>query len=484
MDREPPLEPARNARGSAGKRAPTPGQMTAVMRAMSVAVGPKVLRVGIVRAGCIVEERVIKQSITVTVGAGETAMFVIPSLAAYARPVFRLFERIGDDYWLNALPGMTGRIALADGLTVIDGNGGPPLKLGDDARGKVVLGDTTLLFQFVAPPIPQPRPQLPLGVKAGVRNDWTLTFIVAVSFLVHFGLVGTMYSDWTDPIVGDQYDVKGLVDMMARIPTPPPVDVPEQTTDPATPIKPATPASATSATASAPPHPNTTPASANAPPSPRTPSGTSMSNERSAVLAANADTMQMQILVGLQGGPAVAGALTRSNVPPVDLGAVAERNVGAVRSNSDLKTNSGGPIAASKNSGLTNLGVTKTDGTGAVAGRETTTAGPTGVANIGVSTASATIPNADSVVAGLRGRFRSCYQTGLLGDSTMTGKVVISAKVSPNGEVSSADIASISGLTPAVGQCIAGVVKRATFAAPSSGGSSTMQIPVTFVQSK
>lgn len=209
-----------------------------------------------------------------------------------------------------------------------------------------------------------------------------------------------------------------------------------------------------------------------------------MSNERSAVLAANADTMQMQILVGLQGGPAVAGALTRSNVPPVDLGAVAERNVGAVRNNSDLKTNSGGPIAASKNSGLTNLGVTKTDGTGAVAGRETTTAGPTGVANIGVSTASATIPNADSVVAGLRGRFRSCYQTGLLGDSTMTGKVVISAKVSPNGEVSSADIASISGLTPAVGQCIAGVVKRATFAAPSSGGSSTMQIPVTFVQSK
>ncbi|MDB4997449.1 MAG: putative abductin-like protein, partial [Myxococcaceae bacterium] len=46
------------------------------------------------------------------------------------------------------------------------------------------------------------------------------------------------------------------------------------------------------------------------------------------------------------------------------------------------------------------------------------------------------------------------------------------------------DIASISGLSPAVGQCIAGVVRRATFAAPSGGGSSTLQIPVTFVQSK
>ncbi|MEA2747282.1 MAG: hypothetical protein QOI41_1425 [Myxococcales bacterium] len=478
MDRAPAREASRNAPGLGGKRAPTPGQMTAVMRAMSVAVGPKVLRVGIVRAGCIVEERVIKQRITVTVGAGETAMFVLPSLAAYARPVFRLFERIGDEYWLNVLPGMKGRIATAEGLTVIDGmsEGGPPLKLGDDARGKVILGDTTLLFQFVAPPIPQPRPQLPLGVKAGLKNDWTLTFIVAVSFLVHFGLVGTMYSDWTDPIVGDQYDVKGLVDMIHKIPTPPPIEVPETTTAVATPTTAAPPA--TPSPRAQPPLADTRHAQPTATDPP------SMSNDHSASLVAKAEQMQMQILIGLQGGPAVSGALERSNVPPVDLGAVAERNVGAVRSNSDLKTNSGGPIAANKSSGLTTLGPTKTDGTGSLAGHETATAGPTGIANVGIAVTSTPIANADAVVAGLRGRFRSCYQTGLLGDSSMTGKVVVSARVGPNGEVSTADIASISGLSPAVGQCIAGVVRRATFAAPSGGGSSTLQIPVTFVQSK
>jgi hypothetical protein len=491
MDKELAQQSVRSARAlepTGRKRAPAPGPMTAVMRAMSISAGPRVLRVGVVRAGSIVEERVIKQRITVTVGAPETAMFVVPSLAAHAKAVFRLFERIGDDYWLNVLPGMKGRVALASGVTTIEGAaaGGPPLKLGDDARGKVILGDTTLLFQFVAPPAPQPRPQLPLGVKAGLRNDWTLTFIVAVSFLVHFGLVGTMYSDWTDPIVGDQYDVKGLVDLMAKIPAPPPVDVPEQPSDLATPTKPTTPASASSATASAPPSSNSAPSRPNAPRGrePRTSAETSINNEHAASLAASADTMKMNILIGLQGGPAVAGALDRSNVPPVDLGAVAERNVGVTRGNSDLKTNSGGPIAATKTNGLTTLGVTKSDGTGTKAGQESTTAGPSGVANIGISTASAAIPNADSVVAGLRGRFRSCYQTGLLADSTMTGKVVISAKVAPNGEVSSADIASISGLSPTVGQCIASVVKRATFGAPSGGGSSTMQIPVTFVQSK
>ena len=79
------------------KTARAPGQMTAVMRAMSfsAALGPKVLRIGVVRAGRIVEERVMKERITVTVGAAETATFVIASLAAHAKPCFKLFERSG-----------------------------------------------------------------------------------------------------------------------------------------------------------------------------------------------------------------------------------------------------------------------------------------------------------------------------------------------------------------------------------------------------
>ena len=191
--------------------------------------------------------------------------------------------------------------------------------------------------------------------------------------------------------------------------------------------------------------------------------------------------MNVQLLVGLQGGPAVAGAVERSNVPMVDLSGAAERNVGVVRGNGDLRTAAGGPVATNKRGGLTVLGNTTSDGTGIVAGRETATSGPTAVANIGIPNASMPIPNAETVVAGLRGRFRSCYQTGLLGDATMSGKVVISATVAPNGEVSGADVSSMSGLSPAVAQCIASVVRRATFAKPSGGGSSTLQIPVTFV---
>ena len=56
-----------------------PGQMTAVMRAMPQATGPKVLRIGLVQGGRVIEERIIKQRTSVTVGPSEKSTFVMPS---------------------------------------------------------------------------------------------------------------------------------------------------------------------------------------------------------------------------------------------------------------------------------------------------------------------------------------------------------------------------------------------------------------------
>ena len=39
------------------------------------------------------------------------------------------------------------------------------MPLDDRSRGKITLADMTILFQFVTPPIPQPRPQLPASVR-------------------------------------------------------------------------------------------------------------------------------------------------------------------------------------------------------------------------------------------------------------------------------------------------------------------------------
>src|SRR5438093_1112257 len=91
-----------------------PGQMTAVMRAMPQASGPKVLRIGLVQGGKVIEERVIKQRTHVTIGPSEHSTFVVPS--RMVPPHHRLFEIVGGEYHLDFLDGMTGRIALRSGV--------------------------------------------------------------------------------------------------------------------------------------------------------------------------------------------------------------------------------------------------------------------------------------------------------------------------------------------------------------------------------
>src|SRR3984885_5708273 len=211
-----------------------PGQMTAVMRGMAKARGPKVLRIGLVQGGRVIEERIIKLRTSVTVGASEKAMFVIPSNVVPAQ--FKLFELVGSDYYLNFMDGMSGRVALATGITDIGALKGQAkragnayqVKLTEEARGKIVVGETTFLFQFVAPPPVQPRPQLPLAVKGGLANqiDWNLTIIAAFSFMLHFGLIGAMYSDWMDPIITDDANIQGLIDLAKSLPPPPIEDKP------------------------------------------------------------------------------------------------------------------------------------------------------------------------------------------------------------------------------------------------------------------
>lgn len=462
--------------GQAGGQPQRPGQMTAVMRAVAAQTGPKVLRIGVVQGGRVIEERIIKQRGTVTVGQSEKAVFVIPSTAVPAQ--FKLFELVGNDYYLNFLDGMGGRVALATGIsdlaglrgqakrTQVSGANAYQVRLTEEARGKVIIGDTTFLFQFVAPPPPQPRPQLPLAVKGGLASqiDWDLTIIAAFSFLLHFGLIGAMYSDWMDPIVTDDFNVQALVDLSKNVP-PVQVETPADTST----------APATSATAAATAAAKPTGGGAKGP----------VSDKQAAALAAQAEQMQMQMLAAFGGNTAVQGALNRSDIPPADLSGAAASNAGVANGSGDLRlgTSGGGTVRpGSAGGGLAGIGVTGGgNGNGAGAGKEQAVKGPTGDAQIGATSASVPVSDAERVVAGLRPRFKNCYNKGLSVDPSMAGSVTIVAKVAPNGEVSAADASNTSGLSPEVVACIQKVVKNAQFTGPGGSGS-TINIPVKFVQ--
>jgi hypothetical protein len=449
-----------------------PGQMTAVMRAMQQATGPKVLRIGLVAAGRILEERIVKQRTSVTVGPSEKSMFVVQTNLP---PQFRLFELIGSDYYLTFLDGMTGRVALATGITdlvTLKGQAkrvGPAyqVRLTEEARGKIVIGEITFLFQFVAPPPVQPRPQLPLSVKGGLASqiDWSLTIIAAFSFLLHFGLVGAMYSDWMDPVVNDDITA-GLLDMVQKT-MPPPIETAEET-----------PTASATASDTAP-----TPTQAPKANSPSKASGAAPDAKVVAGLMNEADQARIAILAALNGGTNIKGAMNDDNGAPVDLNSLANRSGGISNSNSLVSgVGGGGPIQPGRaGGGLQGLHGGETGGGSNNAGPERKIV-PVGDVQYGGSQMSVPVSNAEATIR--REIFpgaKRCYQKGLESDPTQAGKLVILIKVAPSGEVDSVSVSSNSGLSAQVASCITAVARRPKFDPPGANGS-TLSVPFNFVK--
>src|ERR1700690_3998121 len=160
---------------------------------------PKILRIGIIQGGRIVEERLVRKREDITIGQSAKNMFVVPSEALPRN--WLLFEASGSQYVANFSDGMDARIAVGNEIISlaqlkktgkIQKRGASwPLPLDERSRGKITLADMTILFQFVPPPPPQPRPQLPASVRGSVLSDvdWFFTTIAAVSFLLHLALV-------------------------------------------------------------------------------------------------------------------------------------------------------------------------------------------------------------------------------------------------------------------------------------------------------
>jgi len=96
------------------------------------------------------------------------------------------------------------------------------------------------------------------------------------------------------------------------------------------------------------------------------------------------------------------------------------------------------------------------------------------------SDTSGRVADADRVIAGLRPKFRACYQKGLNADPNLEGCTIIRARVASDGTVA-AEVYVHAGLTPDVTACIAGVVRAASFSPPGGAGA-TLMVPVTFTQ--
>ncbi len=432
--------------------------MTAVMRAANAVNAPRVLRVGVVREGRIVEERVLKKHAAITIGRDEGATFVMDDAPANVAVI----ERDLGAYFLNLRAPIAGRIALEDGvheIAALRQSSRHRVRLDESARGRIAIGNATLLFQFV-PLVPDsPKPQLPLAVRDGVKVDAGIFFVAAFSLLLHFGFVGAMYSDWSDPIVDEAITVGTLVELNQHALT---------WTDPSTPTSEPTTAHDVA------PHDTRDPqASPHSTPAPRATTTTT----RLDAIAREAQAMGMGILTAVHAGSAVEAALAR-DVPPIDLTDVVKRAGGVTNAGDDLHMTGGSFIAA------TSHGLDRIAG-GAVSGADShakivDVKPPPYAMILEPPPSSAPMPGAEQEIARLKPQIRRCYERGIAVDPSMAGSMIVRAKVASNGEVDRAVAASVIGLSSDVSACIVRVISGATFERTASG--SMLDVPVKMVQ--
>lgn len=475
----------RVARAGAGAR---PGPMTMAMRALPEPEGPRVLRVGRIEGGRVIEERLLRRRGHVTVGTGHANTLV--ASGADVPDSMRLFELAGDRYLLRLDDKLRGRVASGDGVVDVAEararDASATLALSDDARGKVVLGETTFLFQMVAPPPAQARPQLPLSVTAaaGGQIDWVFTIVAACSFLLHFGFASAVNGEWFDPIVDDDQATGTLIQAVRDHGAPPPLEPPRLEAKP----------EPTAVVAQGPKPTDPTPTRTTTPtrtahPSHRAPSPEHGRTAQNDAIANRLNERADDLVVSLLGTPGasegpVASTLKPGSVTPID-------QVDQVALQTPDGVAIGGPRLRNQDGSKREL--PKLDGPSSLTPgpKIVATAAPSASAVVGPAvpkvdrtdptTVAPGYAGADAVVGKNRWRYRACYAKALDVDPDAGGTVTVTVNVNAEGKVTSA---TASGGAPSLlGTCTAGAFKQMDFPVPD-GGATTFNVKIVFASKR
>jgi len=471
-----------------------PGAMTMAMQAVQIKPsGPKVLRIGVIQGGKIVEERIIRKRETVTVGSSEKNHFVLAADGLAAR--FEVFQLVGADYILNFTDKMGGRVGLPGGvqdLAQLRTGGGArnagthfQVKLSDNSRGKIVIGSVTLLFQFVAPPPVQPRPQLPAAARAGfVRSiDWLFTAFVVFTFMSTFGFI-VYLENYDAPI--DQ-GIAAVPDSLAKMifeePTPPPEPKEEEPeVDAEAEAEDAEPEAAEPAPTKGP-----------AEPAPDSEARAQQVAEASARIAQEAAQSAEALIVGALSAEAggvladvLAGGAVTGSAEDI-LSQAAGVGVAQSASGGELRTRSGGGDGSGQAGGLGSLA--RAGGADATAGRgeggpvaERRIKGETKLAKGGDIGGTGEF-DASLVVSIIKTRIKAiqaCYERELRRNPALAGKVTVEFTIQPRGNVTDAKVAANTTGDDAVARCVMETVERFRFNPGPSGGSVSYSYPFVF----
>lgn len=447
----------------------------------------KILRLGLIQNGKIVEERLMRDRSDVTIGQDfEKNDIVVPIADLPAS--FPVFEVRGDGYVLNFTSGMEGRISAAGEVRSLEeaarsGDGektddGYRLELSPESRGRVQIGDVTLLFQFVTPPPKQPQPALPASMRGGwIKGlDRALVGIIALSAALQIGFVVYVENtEWPQP-----------KDMRSRIPDRF-VEVEKQDVDEPdlkkkkkkkTKTKKEGKAQAKEKAPEPSPSPEPKKEEQEQEKSPEEKAAEEAKRQRQMAKEVENKTILSELGHVSEDDGGVASALEEGagakTMEQAFENSEGTKSGGPGAEKSGLGTSGGSDAEGAETTGIGELG--KTEGAKNAQAQETGGAQETKVqADVDLQeppqkagTGQLDSGSIRSVIQRYQGRIQKCYERHLKKNPDASGKVVVSFEVGRAGRVTSASSAqdSVGG---GVGQCVANVIKGLRFPRPKGG---------------
>ncbi len=432
----------------------------------------KILRIGVIHNGRIIEERLVPAGNPVTVGEHPKCMVVVPQGDASPGKRFPLFEPRSGGYSLNFTTKMHGKVSIGDKIETLAtlGKKGRAKKKGSHYnltltqrnRGKVYVGDYTVLFQFVAPP-PQPVRRRNADFRAWRWEDvdWVFLAILLLSALLHTAAV--IWIESQPP--AKNMRLEDFPDRFVKLmlpPDPPAVEV-TQTDEGEGPDA----AADEPATEEAGPEPTADEGAQE-----DEPAEVESAEDRQARLEEEVSSQGLLAIIGTAGstesGSAVADLLSDAGSLSEDVGSAlaSSSGVAVARRDADqsgLRGGGGGDEAASAGE----LGGAGGGPGGSVEATQVEIKGKvgTGSADIVASSPEDT-SSVQRTMKRYTGRVKQCYERELKGNPDLAGKVTVSFDIDTSGNVSGVQVAANTTGNDSLGECIKKVVARIRFVPP------------------
>jgi len=458
----------------------TPRPQTVPAQAQMQAPRQRILRIGVLLGGKIVEERLIRERTSVSIGQSMKNTFSIP---VEGLPLeFTLFVLDQGRYFLRFLNKMDGRLSEGGNVNTLDAlksrgaqNHGEywQVPLSEQSRGKLSLGDLTVLFQFVTEPPRKPKPMLPASVRGTFadRIDPRLAVILAASLFLHIMLMLISILFW-DPELPNNgmadraYNLTFKQDTYQIDTTPPP----QQTA--------AASADQGSAAKKEPEKP--------APVKPAPPKPDAGGRDQKADIAMQEDQARAMadLLTGEGPNGNSEGDMSKRR-PGADLG----QQIDAVKEGGKQVAVGGGSGRGSRDNGDPRVGTGKgpningPGGTELAGGGKAAEHAPTGRISIAQKQSlDETNLTADSVLAKIMAAYmagiKRCYTQYLKKDASARGKVALTFTVNETGRSTQG---SAHGFAGEVDECIGGLMSSWRFPVPKDkdGDATSAQFAIT-----